>query len=114
MHSRDRPAEHRLHRIGNERVFEGNDEFDELHILFQPALNTERQLIHALEHQCAFRLFVEGDDHVAAELPHAAAKGSTHIRGHQVPVKSFARQRSRDRSVRTDKPQIEAELPSHW
>ena len=39
MHARDSSAEHGLHGIGGERVFQRDDEIDVLQVLLQPALN---------------------------------------------------------------------------
>src|SRR6266568_7137053 len=43
-------AKHSLKRICHQTVFDGDDKVDELQILFQPALNANRQLIHVFEY----------------------------------------------------------------
>src|SRR5439155_26816933 len=91
-HTCDRPAEHGLYGIGGERMLNWNYTVDVGKILFQPALTASIQFIHVLEHQCAFRFFVESQDGIAPELPHAAAQFPAGLRRQHVAMESFSSQ----------------------
>ena len=98
-HAVNGSAEHGLHGIRDECVFDWDDEVDVLNILFQPALNAGRKLVHALEHQRAFCIFVEGDDHVAAKVTHGGAKVAARAQRKQITMERLARERARYRAV---------------
>src|SRR5271170_608114 len=110
MHALDPPAEHGLNGIGRERVFQRNDKIDVLQVLLQPALNTLIQIAHVLEHDGAFLLDVESQDRVRAKLLHGTAEPAAGFGWEHIAMKGFTRERAGNGSVRTDQPEIEAEL----
>src|SRR5215831_17687314 len=59
LHAIHRPAKHRLHRIGDQRVFDRHDELDVFHILFQPAPNAHAQLIEPFQRDRALGFLVK-------------------------------------------------------
>jgi len=88
----------------------GSDEFDVLQILFQPAADARPQLVEVFQNDRALGFLVKGKNGVPAEFLHGAAQLPAGFGWHQVTVKGFSGQRSGDRAIRTDEPEIESKL----
>jgi hypothetical protein len=104
-------AEHGLDRVSDERVFDGDNELDILHVLFEPATNAEAEGVEALDNDRAFGFGVKSQNGVTAESLHGDAELATSFARHEVAMKSFAAEGSSDSTVGADEPEIEAKLP---
>lgn len=103
-------AEHGLDGIGDEGVFEGDDELDVGHVFFEPAADAGIERVEMLEDDGAFGFFIKGKNGVAAEFLHGGAEVEAGLAGHEVAVESLAGERASDGAVGADEPEIEAEL----
>ena len=109
-HARHRSAKHGLHRIIYQGVLDGHNELDEGHILLQPTPDAGVQVVEVLEHDCSLGFFVKRKNGVAAETLHRSAQLAARLAGHEVAMESLSAERSRDRAIRADQPQIKTEL----
>lgn len=103
-------AEHGLHGIGSERVFDGDDELDVGHVLLEPAADAGVECVEMFEDNGSFSFFIKGKNGVSAEFLHRGAEIVAGLAGHEIAMKSFAGERASDRAVGADEPEIEAEL----
>ena len=110
-HASHRAAEHGLDRVGHQRLLDGHNELDVLHILFEPAPDAGANLIEVFNHDRAFGLFVKSQNGVATKILHRPAEIAASLDGHQIAVKGFSAERARDGAIGADEPEIEAELP---
>ena len=99
LHARNGAAEHGLHRVAGQRVFNGDDKVNVLQVLFQPALDAHVQFVHVLEHNRAFGFGIESEDSVSAKFLHTGAEPAAGLDGKHVAMKGFAGQRARNRAV---------------
>ena len=103
-------AEHGLDGIGDEGGFEGDDEIDILHILFEPAADTGVEIVEVLDDDGAFGFLVKSQNGMAAEILHGRAEAETGLAGHQVAMEGFAAEGTGYCAVGADEPEIEAKL----
>ena len=94
----------------SEGVFEGDDEVDVGHVLFEPAADAGVECVEMFEDDGSFGFFIKGKNGVAAEFLHGGAEVAAGLAGHEIAVESFAGERASDGAVGADKPEIEAEL----
>ncbi len=109
-HARHGAAEHGLHGIGREGVFDRDDEVDVSHVLFEPAADAGVKRVEVFEDDGSFGFFIKGKNGVAAEFLHRGADIVAGLAGHEVAVESFAGKRAGDGAIGADEPEIEAEL----